>query len=204
KRTSVPSTAVSKYTPGHCHARPPSTATVRPATASGAGAVLVDVSATTLTPADAAGERPSSRARTVPLRGAMAFPFGRHGLRCRKRTRPGQCPGLALEYGGAREDRTPDLVIANDALSQLSYGPTARRGDVRSRILARALAAANPSGAYFPARDRGLSQRPSACAGCVCAGPRRRRARARRAAGRPGRSTPARPGAPGSGAGIAG
>src|SRR5690606_33028288 len=27
--------------------------------------------------------------------------------------------------GGAREDRTPDLVIANDALSQLSYGPTA-------------------------------------------------------------------------------
>ncbi len=26
-------------------------------------------------------------------------------------------------FGGAREDRTPDLVIANDALSQLSYGP---------------------------------------------------------------------------------
>ena len=25
--------------------------------------------------------------------------------------------------GGAEEDRTPDLVIANDALSQLSYGP---------------------------------------------------------------------------------
>ena len=25
--------------------------------------------------------------------------------------------------GGAKEDRTPDLVIANDALSQLSYGP---------------------------------------------------------------------------------
>ena len=29
----------------------------------------------------------------------------------------------ALEFGGAEEDRTPDLVIANDALSQLSYGP---------------------------------------------------------------------------------
>ena len=29
--------------------------------------------------------------------------------------------------GGAREDRTPDLVIANDALSQLSYGPTVRQ-----------------------------------------------------------------------------
>lgn len=27
------------------------------------------------------------------------------------------------ECGGAKEDRTPDLVIANDALSQLSYGP---------------------------------------------------------------------------------
>src|SRR3954447_16541701 len=32
--------------------------------------------------------------------------------------------------GGARRDRTADLVIANDALSQLSYGPvaTASRG----------------------------------------------------------------------------
>ena len=27
--------------------------------------------------------------------------------------------------GGARRDRTADLVIANDALSQLSYGPIA-------------------------------------------------------------------------------
>jgi hypothetical protein len=27
------------------------------------------------------------------------------------------------EVGGARRDRTADLVIANDALSQLSYGP---------------------------------------------------------------------------------
>lgn len=28
--------------------------------------------------------------------------------------------------GGAEGDRTPDLVIANDALSQLSYGPKER------------------------------------------------------------------------------
>ncbi len=28
-----------------------------------------------------------------------------------------------MKSGGAEEDRTPDLVIANDALSQLSYGP---------------------------------------------------------------------------------
>ena len=26
-------------------------------------------------------------------------------------------------FGGAEGDRTPDLVVANDALSQLSYGP---------------------------------------------------------------------------------
>ncbi len=29
----------------------------------------------------------------------------------------------ALLFGGAEGNRTPDLVIANDALSQLSYGP---------------------------------------------------------------------------------
>src|SRR5882757_7891612 len=33
----------------------------------------------------------------------------------------GRQPGA----GGARRDRTADLVIANDALSQLSYGPIA-------------------------------------------------------------------------------
>jgi hypothetical protein len=30
--------------------------------------------------------------------------------------------GLSL-FGGAEEDRTPDLRIANATLSQLSYGP---------------------------------------------------------------------------------
>ncbi len=30
--------------------------------------------------------------------------------------------------GGAEGNRTPDLVIANDALSQLSYGPVASGG----------------------------------------------------------------------------
>ena len=32
--------------------------------------------------------------------------------------------------GGARRDRTADLVIANDALSQLSYGPFPTHGNV--------------------------------------------------------------------------
>ena len=44
-------------------------------------------------------------------------------LAIRARKKPGETPGFQ-NGGGAREDRTPDLVIANDALSQLSYGPT--------------------------------------------------------------------------------
>jgi hypothetical protein len=32
----------------------------------------------------------------------------------------------ALESGGARRDRTADLLLAKQALSQLSYGPLAR------------------------------------------------------------------------------
>ena len=40
---------------------------------------------------------------------------------------PGDYPSPWI--GGAREDRTPDLVIANDALSQLSYGPNVSRPD---------------------------------------------------------------------------
>jgi hypothetical protein len=40
-------------------------------------------------------------------------------------------PKLAepAKAGGARRDRTADLVIANDALSQLSYGPFRDRVD---------------------------------------------------------------------------
>jgi hypothetical protein len=34
-------------------------------------------------------------------------------------------PGLTVEVGGARRDRTADLLHAMQALSQLSYGPTA-------------------------------------------------------------------------------
>ena len=32
-----------------------------------------------------------------------------------------------VQSGGAEEDRTPDLRIANATLSQLSYGPTRSR-----------------------------------------------------------------------------
>ena len=38
----------------------------------------------------------------------------------------------AINSGGADRDRTDDLVIANDALSQLSYGPTVPATDERA------------------------------------------------------------------------
>jgi hypothetical protein len=31
---------------------------------------------------------------------------------------------IESEFGGASRDRTDDLIVANDALSQLSYSPT--------------------------------------------------------------------------------
>lgn len=36
--------------------------------------------------------------------------------------------GLQKLAGGAEGDRTPDLIIANDALSQLSYSPVPADG----------------------------------------------------------------------------
>src|SRR3981189_1385636 len=49
---------------------------------------------------------------------------------------PFQCvaaPRVArrAKRGGARRDRTADLVIANDALSQLSYGPIAAASETK-------------------------------------------------------------------------
>src|SRR5579864_2094793 len=34
---------------------------------------------------------------------------------------------IESEFGGASRDRTDDLIVANDALSQLSYSPTLRK-----------------------------------------------------------------------------
>jgi hypothetical protein len=36
----------------------------------------------------------------------------------------GVCPPGGEKFGGASRDRTDDLIVANDALSQLSYSPT--------------------------------------------------------------------------------
>ena len=54
-----------------------------------------------------------------------------------------ECPHFPPD-GGAEGDRTPDLVIANDALSQLSYGPVQRMGGIyepAARAVKRQLAA---------------------------------------------------------------
>jgi hypothetical protein len=53
--------------------------------------------------------------------------FCRDGKQCNFRR-------LSSAVGGAEGDRTPDLVIANDALSQLSYSPVRRK---RSCMVAR-------------------------------------------------------------------
>ena len=41
--------------------------------------------------------------------------------------------GMQGRNGGAEEDRTPDLRIANATLSQLSYGPTLTTTDSETR-----------------------------------------------------------------------
>ncbi len=47
------------------------------------------------------------------------------------------CPGNSAafaEFGGARRDRTADLLHAMQALSQLSYGPTGWKREIVERI----------------------------------------------------------------------
>jgi hypothetical protein len=61
--------------------------------------------------------RGTDRARRRPSGYGVAA-FATIGLAEPKQAQPAKA-------GGARRDRTADLVIANDALSQLSYGPFA-------------------------------------------------------------------------------
>ena len=41
---------------------------------------------------------------------------------------------LAAQVGGARRDRTDDLLLAKQALSQLSYGPSAAIREIRDEL----------------------------------------------------------------------
>lgn len=45
-----------------------------------------------------------------------------------ERDRTAGAARLVWIFGGAERDRTADLLVANEALSQLSYSPTRRRG----------------------------------------------------------------------------
>ena len=56
-------------------------------------------------------------------------------LKQRVELRPCSTFQIQFEFGGARRDRTDDLLLAKQALSQLSYGPDGTRtfGDVAQR-----------------------------------------------------------------------
>ena len=65
-----------------------------------------------------------SAPRVQPSKGAAAQPSRADPMRQKKKRGP---EGAAfLEFGGARRDRTADLLHAMQALSQLSYGPMIR------------------------------------------------------------------------------
>ena len=59
-----------------------------------------------------------------------------------KRLQPRR-PKRMIPAGGARRDRTDDLLLAKQALSQLSYGPVSR--DQRSEISNQSLAGLKPA-----------------------------------------------------------
>ena len=55
------------------------------------------------------------------------------------------CRLLGLEVGGANRDRTDDLLLAKQALSQLSYGPAPRRRPHQKRQILVGLARVAPA-----------------------------------------------------------
>ena len=66
--------------------------------------------------------RMATRKRAFPPRLRLAEPRKKNPRTPRRRT-PGPAGRQRRRAGGAREDRTPDLLRARQALSQLSYGP---------------------------------------------------------------------------------
>lgn len=59
--------------------------------------------------------------------GEMGMQVGRPGYR---RVKVSKINMMDISAGGAEGDRTPDLIIANDALSQLSYSPVQRMAGI--------------------------------------------------------------------------
>ena len=73
-----------------------------------------------------------------------------------------------MENGGAEGNRTPDLVIANDALSQLSYGPFFLGSvEVRARTRAVKLARCVRAGALYACLSRAARRTMAPMAGTL-------------------------------------
>ena len=88
----------------------------------------------------------------VPLLCQRRFPIWHREQRA--------CENLSLEKGldgGAERDRTADLLIANEALSQLSYGPAKARAADPAQTLA--------SGAIYGPAFRSVNNAEPGC-GC--------------------------------------
>ena len=64
-----------------------------------------------------------NRRATIPLLALGAPSAGAKGAAS---TQPGATPQAARKAGGAEGSRTPDLLIANETLYQLSYDPNPR------------------------------------------------------------------------------
>ena len=62
-----------------------------------------------------------------------------------------------MKSGGAEGDRTPDLLIANEALSQLSYGPR-QRATGKSRPVSARMGESGHLGRAFPQVKDGPGQ----------------------------------------------
>ena len=69
-------------------------------------------------------------------------------------------PRAPRENGGARRDRTDDLLLAKQALSQLSYGPGERTNHVQQRRLVGLGRFELPTSRLSSARSNQLSYKP--------------------------------------------
>ena len=68
----------------------------------------------------------------MKLPASMTFSPARSGASCMSPDIDGW-RGQGRDTGGAEEDRTPDLRIANATLSRLSYGPVGRNSIAKCR-----------------------------------------------------------------------
>ena len=66
----------------------------------------------------------------------------------------------ALSLGGARRDRTDDLMLAKHALSQLSYGPVSRPAGAQKPIVVGLGGLEPPTSRLSSARSNQLSYKP--------------------------------------------